>query len=263
MRAWLSRCFILGMAVSAASSISCQSEPQEGCTPGTEGCECSTPTPCFAGLVCLSGLCVRPQDTTATSTATATSTVGETSSANGTASTSEDADSSGSASADTTEGVGGCQGTDGTASCPCLAGNECLGDLTCDSNQTCICLSGTPCGDSDCVEDFQTDNRHCGSCGNACTTFAQVIGACTDGECSPTLSDCVPTSEVTTCDAVCAAQGRSCVAQGCGPSSVSWVQYGNAGSCDRHTPQGTGVNACTDDLSAVVVQDFLRCCCTP
>lgn len=250
------RYLALGMTLGLAGSLACQPEASESCTPAEEGCECNSGQ-CLPGLMCLSGLCVRPS-----TTATATDTSEETSGPSDTQSTTEMADSGSGPGADTGEtGNDGCQGADGTIGCPCFAGNECLGDLTCNAEQTCICATGTACGESDCVEDFQTDNRHCGRCGNACTIVG-TFGACEDGVCPPGLSDCVPAEEVTTCELVCQSQGRECVAEGCGPE-FSWTQYPSELSCEENSIEGAGFDACTVDISASLIFDYVRCCCTP
>jgi len=183
------------------------------------------------------------------------------STADGSATSSADA---GDSSADDTTS-GGCQGSDGTIECPCLAGNACLGDLTCDSQRNCVCLSGTPCGQSDCVVDFETDNRHCGSCGNACVTHHnETVGYCAQAQCTPTLSNCVPSAMATTCDSICQAEGRTCVEQGCGSNDRTWFSYGGADVCQSAEDLGsTGSEPCSTDLSTVLFQDYVRCCCTP
>jgi hypothetical protein len=248
---------VLVVAATYAAVPSCSAEPEPTCAVGSSGCECSDGQ-CFPGLMCVSDVCVQqgPGATSADGSSSASgevtmdpSVVPETAS-----------DEVSSAGSTTTSG---CVGTDGTIDCPCLAGDECLGDLECDSQQTCICLSGTPCGDSDCVDDFQVDNRHCGTCGNACMTFAGPIGYCALGECPPTLSDCVAAAEAGTCDAVCEAQGRTCVSEGCGPDGDTWVEYAFQGSCEEDSPEGTGTQSCADDLSSLLEQPFVRCCCTP
>ncbi len=174
-----------------------------------------------------------------------------------------DADA-GSSAGDTTSG--GCQGTDGTIDCPCLAGNDCLGDLECDSEQTCVCLSGTPCGESDCVEDLQTDSRHCGTCGNECTTFIGPVGGCNQGECLPTWSDCVDADEASmTCAQICEAQGRTCVEQGCTAAGETWIEYNDASSCENDDVYAMGTDDCGTDLASVIeptLDPYVRCCCT-
>jgi hypothetical protein len=264
MHPHLARIAVLCASLLAVSASSCGSDPGESCTPGEEGCPCNEGV-CLAGLECRSDLCVQ-LDPTGTSSAESTS-------AESDADASMSAEAGPSSSAATEAGSsagdtmsGGCQGTDGTIDCPCLAGNDCLGDLECDGEQTCVCLNGTPCGESDCVDDLQTDNRHCGSCGNECTVFLNGVGHCSEGECAPTWSDCIPGERATTCDAVCKAEGRACVDQGCGPAAETWIEYGDELACEDEQFAEAGADDCSTDLATVIddklLTPYVRCCCT-
>jgi hypothetical protein len=265
MHPHLARIAVLCASLLAASAASCGSDPADSCTPGAEGCECSEGV-CLAGLECRSDVCV-PLDPGDTSSAPGTSDDGDAD-----ASASSEAGPSSSAATDAEAGSsagdtmsGGCQGTDGTIDCPCLAGNDCLGDLECDGEQTCVCLNGTPCGESDCVADVQADNRHCGRCGNECTVFLDSIGQCEQGECLPTWSECVPGAEATTCDAICQAQGQTCVPAGCTPESETWIEYVSARACEQDTVFAMGTDDCSTDLATVIeptLDPYMRCCCT-
>lgn len=267
LRMWTSRLSItLAIASVWATVAACADEPGSDCTPGAAGCQCSTGQ-CFAGLACLSNICVSPTpgDTSASEEASASTdpTSSGSVSADPTA-TSDDGTADAATGGSTEETAsGGCQGTDGTINCPCLAGNACQGDLTCDSQQTCICLSGDVCGESDCVDDFLTDDRHCGVCGNACAVFGNnTIGRCTLGECAPTMSNCAPKDGVTTCDAICEAEGRSCVEQGCGQGNnmFTWLDYALEDLCDTDKYSGGGFGACSEPPDGGL--DVVRCCCT-
>jgi hypothetical protein len=265
MHPHLVRIAVLCAPLLAAIISSCGSDPGESCTPGEEGCPCNEGV-CLAGLECRSDLCVQ-LDPTGTSSAESTSAESDADASMSaetgpSSSAATDADA-GSSAGDTM--TGGCQGTDGTIDCPCLAGNDCLGDLECDSEQTCVCLSGTPCGDSECVADFQADNRHCGRCGNECTVFLDSIGRCEQGECLPTWSDCVPANEATTCDAMCQAQGETCVPTGCTREGETWIEYNDASSCEEDDVYATGADDCSTDLASVIdptLDPYVRCCCT-
>lgn len=248
--------FLLGALLLGLPS--CQSEPESACAAGSEGCACSEGQ-CFVGLQCLSGTCVQSGVATSSGETDETSMPPMT----GDDATADDTATDGPGMTGDTTSSGGCQGSDGTIDCPCLGDGGCQGDLECDSNQVCVCLSGTPCGDSDCVADFQTDDRHCGTCGNACQGFGASIGYCTAGVCPPTLSDCVPSDQATTCDAICQAQGRECATMSCGDEGFSWIDYANDVACERNAIESFGFDGCADDLGVLVEQDFVRCCCTP
>lgn len=221
---------------------------------------------CLTGLECRSGLCVQadPDDTGDASTLSAESDADASASTEAGPSGSDTNDTGATSTAGDTAS-GGCQGSDGTIDCPCLGGNDCLGDLECDSEQTCVCLSGTACGDSDCVEDFETDNRHCGTCGNECTVFLGSLGACAQGECAPTWGECVPAEQATTCDAICREQGETCVVQGCGQGPWTWIKYATDFSCEEDTSIENGQDACDADLATALEPmpgEYMRCCCT-
>lgn len=72
-------------------------------------------------------------------------------------------------------GPGGCNGN-----------NDCAGDANC-INGVCSCLGGSPCsgGETCCApqgcRDLDTDNQHCGTCGESCN-FGM---SCNNGVCTP------------------------------------------------------------------------------
>jgi hypothetical protein len=78
--------------------------------------------------------------------------------------------------------------------------------------------SDLPCGGAD----LMTDDRNCGTCGNACNVMwpdtEYAAGGCIEGECGRTWSAPGPLSappEVETCEELCSYGDIPCVARGC------------------------------------------------
>jgi hypothetical protein len=111
--------------------------------------------------------------------------------------------------------------------------------------------------DNECIDVLDNDDN-CGSCGNVCGVSAN-IGGCTAGECDPFWSSCYEQDDgFTTCDEICANEGKTCVAYG----------------CDGYTSnQGNGAEFCTAkylgapttehpcDTSLIWQETQLLCCC--
>jgi hypothetical protein len=95
--------------------------------------------------------------------------------------------------------------------------------------------------------DLSQDSENCGACGQACAGGVP----CYKSHCAA-LSSC-NTSTVTTCNAACAAAGKTC-ADKCGPGNVYGGVYFSATNCT-----GTAVNAlCATSVSAAPTT---KCCC--
>lgn len=113
--------------------------------------------------------------------------------------------------------------------------------LTCNGKAAC---SGA------CV-DTQTDTKNCGSCGHGCTG-----GNCASGKC-PSLTGCLPKSNLTTCQSYCASQGMTCAGTCNNPygggATVGGLTFGNT-TCTQYS----GTTSCS---ASIVTVQGTRCCC--
>lgn len=113
--------------------------------------------------------------------------------------------------------------------------------LTCNGKAAC---SGT------CV-DLMTSSQSCGTCGHACSG-----GNCSQGKC-PSLSGCLPKSNLTTCQNYCASQGKTCTNTCFNPygggATVGGLTFGNT-TCTQYS----GTAACSASISTA---QSSRCCC--
>ena len=99
------------------------------------------------------------------------------------------------------------------------------GDVGCDEHEV-VC-------DGECVN-LYSDSENCGACGRTCMEKPDPMleGGCAGGECRPMFSPCISAEdELLTCDAVCAAQGETCLDQEDVPtcSHVAFVCAANPG----------------------------------
>lgn len=117
--------------------------------------------------------------------------------------------------------------------------------LTCGGNAACA---------SACT-DQQENSSHCGACGRACRTAGES-GGCSSGECLPALTECIGTTALPTCDAVCQAMGESCTS--C--DGVPALYYRSRNDCAAHIPAGPGLS-CDEEIRTDTGPQ-LRCCCT-
>jgi hypothetical protein len=124
-----------------------------------------------------------------------------------------------------------------------------------------FCDTGAAC-EGTCV-DVTTDSAHCGGCGNPCP----ARGGCSSGSCYE-WSGC---SELnTTCNDVCAAEGRTCasVCIGYEPSAPRAMrQYMELATCTATPDSGANVafaRYCDDPLYSSVYHFWVveQCCCS-
>lgn len=123
--------------------------------------------------------------------------------------------------------------------------------------------TGSPCGPDEmqcgenCV-DVMSDDANCGTCNNVCSVVFDV-GACVDGECQPTWSQCVPSDPLVLCSEVCQAEGFVGCGQ-CGPAelSVNWFSFPS--DCDDNLPIAGQTSMCPSQPESVQ-SNFYRCCC--
>jgi len=112
--------------------------------------------------------------------------------------------------------------------------------LTCNGNAAC---SGK------CVN-LMTDKQNCGTCGHVCTG-----GSCSQGKC-PSLSACLPKSNLTTCQNYCASQGMTCAGTCTNPygsTLVGGITFGNT-TCTQYS----GTATCSVSIGTA---QSSRCCC--
>ncbi len=115
------------------------------------------------------------------------------------------------------------------------------------------CAEGSSC-DGVCL-DIMTDAEHCGSCAGVCGL------GCEGGSCTPAWGECFGMTSFTTCNEYCAANGESCVEDGCegytllGYSGNATCMEGLVGTpihepCDFNQTWGSGrliVQCCCSD----------------
>jgi hypothetical protein len=124
-------------------------------------------------------------------------------------------------------------------------------------------ITSTVCGGT-CI-DAQLDPAHCGGCDQPCEVKAPLTGeesngGCIGGLCQPWWGECFVPEPGSTCASQCAAEGASCVAQGCGGSTL--MSHELEGLCERAEPGAMLVSECGEDLGPwVQTAVALRCCC--
>lgn len=105
--------------------------------------------------------------------------------------------------------------------------------------------------------DIQSDDAHCGGCGNACNMF-DGIGGCGAGTCLPAPTECFSNNAMD-CNFVCLIQGLSCAENACGGNGV-WKYFSEQDCEDNTFTQGGGVY--TTPCSGVNHSEpWIRCCC--
>ncbi|KIG11542.1 Flagelliform silk protein [Enhygromyxa salina] len=105
--------------------------------------------------------------------------------------------------------------------------------------------------------DTATDAANCGMCGHVCD-IKDNVGGCIEGECAPTLSECVTSEDPpASCDEVCMGEGKICVSDGCyGQTTFVWYAFGS----DCANFQGSHVGGpCT--FPNIAETNHYRCCC--
>ncbi len=106
-------------------------------------------------------------------------------------------------------------------------------------------------------------NQHCGGCGIACQEQSvlgatAVLGDCFEMACTPSWSGCVDAAG-STCDDVCAQEGRTCARGGCAGGTVLQENEGSTCEPDRVD----GVSAIGAACGQILEAGRHRCCCDP
>lgn len=110
-----------------------------------------------------------------------------------------------------------------------------------------------PCGEGEdicdglCV-DLQSDDEHCGDCGNACENVAN-LGGCEQGVCPPNYECGGDRTDYADCAEVCAALGTTCE-DGIGCSGYYQLFYDLQGveNCEAGVGGSTEWGSCTDPI---------------
>jgi hypothetical protein len=233
------------------------------CEPGTERCPCSSDGNCFAGLTCLSNVCVQGA---AGSGGTAGnpqggSGRGNTGGTNSGGSNSGGASGSGTGGQVLTGGSGGVGGntTGGTGGTGAVSGGSGGG------------TGGGSCGDT------QTDPMNCGQCGRVCKVTAYDLTnadcppinvenqCCSGGACVPYLGECLEQSHgFTTCEQYCGSVGESCVEAGCYTGNSTWVGWSDPEDCRMYAQIDSNISAACDSPLSFDNPNHrgIRCCCS-
>jgi hypothetical protein len=127
----------------------------------------------------------------------------------------------------------------------------------------CRGITSTVCGGT-CI-DAQLDPAHCGGCDRPCEVKQPLVGeesngGCIGGLCQPWWGECFVPEQGSTCASRCAAEGASCVAQGC--NSATLMSHDVEGLCERAEPgifEGVECGADLGPWAQTVVA--VRCCC--
>jgi hypothetical protein len=107
--------------------------------------------------------------------------------------------------------------------------------------------------------DVLSDGENCGACGNACwildTQFG-TFGGCENGDCAPSLSECIPFSNpAKTCNQVCSEFGMVCAEDQCDGGTLS--SWGFLDSCEDFDGGAATTLNCDDPA----IGAYYRCCC--
>lgn len=108
--------------------------------------------------------------------------------------------------------------------------------------------------------DTQTDDEHCGTCGNACEIDEYDFGHCEAGACTPRMSQCVMgAADPASCDEVCNAQGETCSPVGCGDDNLTLIEYFDS-DCNDSEYIYFFDELCTYPNEPLTFGNY-RCCC--
>ncbi len=166
-------------------------------------------------------------------------------------------------------GMNAGMGGNGGASGGCSAADEanaCNG-RNCGMDPVCGVLCGTCPGEQVCLnglcgeDPLASDPMNCGAAGRVCRS--QEAGACVDGRCVPSLSECVvrDQGEMATCDELCGSFGESCHAAGC----AGYLSLGYAGAdlCQARSSGGDHLaSECDSPNTWSILHSAISCCCT-
>ena len=137
----------------------------------------------------------------------------------------------------------------GTEACECVDG-ACFDALQCWKG---LCTS-------ECNENPDTNDEHCGGeCGNACTITGEY-GGCEGGVCQPHLSDCFSTQGGPSCPAICSASGFECTT--C--DDFPYFGFGSEDDCEAlidGEPFPIFPPSCDVTPFYSTNQSWARCCC--
>ncbi len=208
------------MLISTLLLGACEQSP-EPCPVGQSGCECTVESLCIAGLSCIDDVCQTMVSDGSDSSSTGVSDTDGSTNADGSTDSSSATDLTDSDSSS----------TDGLCPPPQI---ECMGD---------------------CVNPL-TDAQNCGDCGNVCIIEGEY-GGCVNGECMPSLSECISWANPIACDDVCAQAGLVCAEAAC--QGLTYITYDVNAACVAHDPSGASADPCTEP--SFVATGSYRCCC--
>lgn len=126
--------------------------------------------------------------------------------------------------------------------------------------------SDLPCGGAN----LQTDNQHCGECGNECIVWYEgtdlEAGTCAEGQCGPTWTEC--DSGFETCAERCASTGQTCNEGGCAEVSGLIIDVPGFDACNVLLHSKTSILECDDLISwepsdASDIREAVCCCDLP